>query len=69
VLDVHATRLEIDGWVLRLDHTRRDYPAAAAKARELADRAARHLDAYGRGEAARADVDRAVEDVRALAAT
>ena len=31
VLDVHATRLEIDGWVLRLDHTRRDYPAAAAK--------------------------------------
>jgi hypothetical protein len=55
--------------VLRLDHTRRDYPAAAAKARELADRAARHLDAYGRGEAARADVDRAVEDVRALAAT
>jgi hypothetical protein len=39
------------------------------KARELADRAARHLDAYGRGEAARADVDRVMEDVRALAAT
>ncbi len=61
---VHATRLEIDGWVLRLDHARDG--RSSATARELAARADRSLDEYRRGAATRADVDRTLDDVRAI---
>jgi hypothetical protein len=61
---VHATRLEIDGWVLRLDHARDGSGAAHGAVRELVARAVRNLDEYRRGEATRGDLDRAMEDIR-----
>ncbi len=64
---VHATRLEVDGRVLRLDHARDG--RSSATARELAARADRHLDEYRRGAATRADVDRTLDDVRTVAGT
>lgn len=62
-LFVHATRLEIDGWQLRLDHAR-DGATHSTAARELTGRAARELTGYQRGEATRADIDRVMDDVR-----
>jgi hypothetical protein len=64
---VHATRLEIDGWVLRLDHARDRGASDRDPVRELTERAARRLDDYRRGEATRADVDRTMTEVRAIA--
>ncbi len=66
---VHATRLEIDGWVLRLDHARDGSRAGQGAVREVAARAARNLDEYRRGEATRSDLDRTMEDVREIAGT
>lgn len=66
---VHATRLEIDGWVLRLDHARDESQAGRGAAREVAARAARNLDEYRRGEATQGDLDRSMEEIREIART
>ena len=66
VLFVHTTRLEIDGWVLRLDHAREGSQVAA---RELTSRARQDLVGYERGETGRADVERIMAEVRGAAAT
>ena len=66
---VHATRLEIDGWVLRLDHARDGSRAGRGAVREVAARAARNLDAYRRDEATQGDVDRTMEEIREIAGT
>jgi hypothetical protein len=66
---VHATRLEIDGWVLRLDHARDGSRAGQGAVREAAARAARNLDEYRRGEATQGDLDRTMEDFREIAGT
>ena len=63
-LYVHATRLELDGWVLRLDHARAERPSAA---RELADRVGEDLTEYRRGGRSRVEVDAALERLREMA--
>jgi hypothetical protein len=68
-LYVHATRLEVDGWVLRLDHARDGWSTGRDGVRELAARAGRYLDEYRRGAATRADVDRTLDDIRAVSGT
>ena len=69
VVYAHAGRLEVDGWVLRLDLAGRDAPV---EGRELVAGAARELDDYtaavGAGEApSRADVERALNELRGAA--
>jgi hypothetical protein len=66
---VHATRLEIDGWMLRLDHTRDGSRPGQGAVRELAARAVRNLDDYRRGEATQGDLDRTMEEIRDIAGT
>jgi hypothetical protein len=66
---VHATRLEIDGWVLRLDHARDGSRAGQGAVREVTARAARNLDEYRRGEATQGDLDRTMEEIREIAGT
>jgi hypothetical protein len=61
---VHATRLEIDGWVLRLDQARAGTSSGEGVARDLAARTTVRLAEYRRGEATRDEVDRSVQDVR-----
>jgi hypothetical protein len=65
-LFVHATRLEIDGWMLRLDHAR-DGRDGSTAARDLAARASRDLEDYQRGVAGRADVERTMDGIREAA--
>jgi hypothetical protein len=64
VLHVHATRLEIEGWALRLDHARDGVPGGKAAARRLVARAERDLGEYHRGRATRDDLDRIMDEVR-----
>jgi uncharacterized protein YqfA (UPF0365 family) len=65
----HAARLEVDGWVLRLDLAGRDAPV---EGRELVAGAAREVDDYQAavraGEApSRAGVERALNELRGAA--
>jgi hypothetical protein len=64
VLHVHATRLEIEGWVLRLDHARDGIRDGQFATRRLVARAERDLGDYHRGRATRDDLDRIMEEVR-----
>jgi hypothetical protein len=62
----HAVRLEVDGWVLRLDLAGRDAPV---EGRELVAGAAREIDEYHAAVAAggapsRTDVERALSELR-----
>ena len=64
----HAVRLEVDGWVLRLDLAGRDAPTDG---RELIAGAAREIDEYRAAVAAgdapsRADVERALSELRGV---
>src|SRR3954452_7233283 len=69
VVYAHAVRLEVDGWVLRLDLAGRDAPV---EGRELVVGAARGVDEYhaaiAAGEApSRTDVERALSELRGAA--
>ncbi|WP_214405654.1 hypothetical protein [Pseudonocardia lacus] len=69
VVYARTGRLEVDGWVLRLDLAGRDAPV---EGRELVAGAARELDDYqaavGAGEApSRAGVERALNELRGAA--
>lgn len=66
VVYAHSGRLEVDGWVLRLDLAGRDAPV---EGRELIAGAAREIDEYHAAVAAggapsRADVERALSELR-----
>jgi hypothetical protein len=65
----HTVRLEVDGWVLRLDLAGRDAPV---EGRELVAAAARQIEEYhgavAAGEApSRTDVERALVELRGAA--
>jgi hypothetical protein len=69
VVYAHAVRLEVDGWVLRLDLAGRDAPV---EGRELAAGAAREIDEYHAaiavgGAPSRTDVERALSELRGAA--
>src|SRR3954470_18441272 len=69
LLYAHGVRLEVDGWVLRLDLAGRDAPV---EGRELIAGAAREIDEYhaaiAAGEApSRTDVERALSELRGAA--
>jgi hypothetical protein len=69
VVYAHAVRLEVDGWVLRLDLAGRDAPV---EGRELVAGAAREIEEYhaaiAAGEApSRTDVERALSELRGAA--
>jgi hypothetical protein len=69
VVYAHAVRLEVDGWVLRLDLAGRDAPV---EGRELVAGAAREIDEYhaaiaAGGAPSRTDVERALSELRGAA--
>jgi hypothetical protein len=64
VLHVHATRLEIEGWALRLDHARDGVRDGQFATRRLVARAERDLGEYHRGRTTRDDLDRIMDEVR-----
>ncbi|MCO1660533.1 hypothetical protein [Pseudonocardia humida] len=64
VLHVHATRLEIEGWALRLDHARDGVRHAQLTTRRLVERAERNLGEYQLGRTTRDDLDRIMDEVR-----
>jgi hypothetical protein len=64
VLHVHATRLEIEGWALRLDHARDGIRDRQFATRRLVARAERDLGNYHRGRTTRDDLDRIMDEVR-----
>jgi hypothetical protein len=60
----YVTRLEIEGWALRLDHARDGIRDGQFATRRLVARAERDLGDYHRGRATRDDLDRIMEEVR-----
>jgi hypothetical protein len=67
VLHVHATRLEIEGWVLRLGHARDGIRDGQFATRRLVARAERDLSDYHRGRTTRGDLNGIMDEVRGIA--